>query len=385
VNLSGSKLALLPSCQYFARDDVERRDLETRDAVMGRAGHTVSERIIDGVVIDLPSVIAMHGLTEAEGLTIERKIPAVRDFIEKNRNWSWRSEIAFGYNFETGEGVELPKGEYHRDYRQCPPGFVPMTLDVVGVTQVEVDGIRTPCAFVLDWKWGYGESVDAPRNNGQLCGQALAVAAAYACDLVLVVVAHVRDDIVELKESLFDPVTLAKVHTEGAERIAKIPTSQPQPGSHCTRKFCNAIHACPETVRAMASVEETALAAPAPFKLTPNIVSPEHAAWMIDARAACRKALDIIDDALEHYADEIGGIPHDGGTWQKVLVPTETPDLTVPGAIATLEAMGLGHAVKPSTNWKALGKQAADAREALRVLGALKKNTQARYEDRKAG
>lgn len=375
--LSFSALPLLGACQYWARDDVPRAPSEGNDATrMGNAGHRCCELEVARAWWDADSVFDEYGVAGADRADLALAVEAGVAFITENRRPDWRAEVAYAIDFATGHAVRLPPGEYHRDYRRCPVGYTPGTLDVVW------EPVPGRVVAVLDWKFGFGGHVGDVKENLQLAAQALAAARAHGCEQALLVLVHVRATGAEHHEILFTADDLEAVRLRIVALGAAIATAEPQPGPHCTGRWCPAIVHCPET---QALIAPLALLRPGLAKVarpTLDIQTLEQASAMVDYVALAKGWVRAAEEELHRVADARGGIPRPSGrTWRRSEQVTETADLTVPGALERVEQLGLAARVVKTLPWKALGKDAEAVRTALRAVGALKKGTRVVYDE----
>jgi len=169
---------------------------------------------------------------------------------------------------------------------------------------------------------------------------------------------------------------------ELAELLAAPPTP-PQPGPHCRERYCGARGTCPATQQAMAQ----AAPAPALWRFGAPVDTAEQAAWLLTALDLVEEGIRAERAKLRTFADSIGGIPlANGNVWSAKPKTVEKPDLTVPGAVGELQAMGATSAITMSTTWadieRAIGTSDG-ARETLRAIGAVKTSTYPEYKARK--
>ena len=376
--VSFSALPLLGACQYWARPDVPKpaREDANNDMRMGSAGHRCLELEVRREFYSVLEVAEEYGVAAADLADLEAAVAEGVAFIRENRRPDWQAERAYCIDFESRHAKRLPLGEYHRDYRACPPGYTPGTLDLVW------EEIPGKCVAVLDWKFGFGGHVDKAFENLQLGAQALAAARAHGCEQALVIVAHVKPEGVQLSEVLFDEDALEGVRQKILALAAAIPTAEPRPGPHCTERWCPVVVTCPETQQLIAPL---ALLKPGLAKVvrpTLQIETLEQASAMVDFVELVKGWTKAAEEQLHAVADARGGIPRPGGrTYHRIEQVTETADLSVPGAIERLESLGLAGKIQKTVSWKGLGKAAPEAREALRAVSALKTGKRVVYDE----
>lgn len=372
--VSFSALPLLGACQYFARPEVPRKDSDNDDQRMGRAGHRCLELEVAREFYSFEDVADEHEVNPNDRADLEAAVEEGRRFIALNRRADWRAEAAYAINFETGHAKRL-RTEYHRDYRTCPPGYTPGTLDLVWEP---VPGQRVA---VLDWKFGFGGHVGEASENLQLAAQACAAASAHGCEEALIVIAHVRPSGVELSEVLFTAEMLVKARERILGLFRAIASAEPNPGKHCTEHWCPALAACPATqvlVAPMALLRPGLVKA---LRLTLDLQTREQASALVDFVKIIDAYSETAHETLHAFVDAHGPIPPrlNGKPYARHEQEVETPDLTVPGAVERLEALGLANKIERVTSWKKLGTDAAAAREQLRAVGALKKRKRVVY------
>ena len=98
--------------------------------------------------------------------------------------------------------------------------------------------------------------------------------------------------------------------------VDAVPTSQPQPGSHCTELYCPAKGSCPVTRTALAEVIPAAQLAR--FKFTDQIESMAHASQLLPMMKLADAYTENVRKALQAYAVSHGDIPTtEGKAWGK--------------------------------------------------------------------
>lgn len=132
-------------------------------------------------------------------------------------------------------------------------------------------------------------------------------------------------------------------------------------------------------------------AAPAGIAFLPDPESDAEADWQLVACDLLEELIAAKKKRLEAYADARQGFRRsDGKIWSGQPQPRTSADLTAPGAIQALRALGLEFAVETtvSTSWKAIKELQGErgvtrAKEALGAIDALKTSTSTIYTARK--
>jgi hypothetical protein len=350
MNITGSSLPILSSCQWWARPDVSAPAFQATDAMkLGTAVHAAIEQELLGAgnTLDVaedarPYVDAWLSWWETDG----------REQLGADR---WEAEIPMAYSPNSDTARRLPADARGRRYA-VEPGEIAGTVDAI---RVAANGWAT----VVDWKTGEdfaGLTADA-STNAQLRGYALMAARAHGVENVRVVVARITPAGVRTTTHDLDALDLADAAATLKALVERVPTSHPSPGAHCRR--CRAVAVCPATATATDQLVDATRQAmpagdpPAPVDL---VVTRDNAAPLRERLEAVRAACDAVEAALKAYAEANGGIAlANGKTWRKVVQERSSVKLDGPegaAALAVIDAHGCAEAVDrtPKTSQAAL-------------------------------
>lgn len=108
------------------------------------------------------------------------------------------TEVAYAYNWRTGNARELGRNLGHRNYHLLsePPteDEIPCTIDVIGVGEIHLtDGTVVLRGYAADYKTGH-TTYPAPNEYGQTMLAALCVRSVLSVDSVTVELIHIHDD-----------------------------------------------------------------------------------------------------------------------------------------------------------------------------------------------
>jgi hypothetical protein len=257
-----------------------------------------------------------------------------------------RAEIAFAYNYETGEGRELGELKEARAY-DVTDSEIAGTADLVGVVDATL--------HVYDWKWGYRTLTPAARAL-QLLFLAIAGVKAYDLDGARIAFFRLADDgKFFVDEAYIDAFDLELVADRlaglmrrlyaAAQRVEAGEVLDVELGPHC--QFCQAKASCPGQTSAALAVAGYK----APTELTPEIAAQ---AWA---------ALELYDDISERARKQLrefaklAPIPLPGGKEMRVVDwPHTKVDYTIAHAqlVATFGPELAGDAVKTSISQSAI-------------------------------
>jgi len=199
------------------------------------------------------------------------------------------AEVSFAWSHTLDEGFRLPLLSNPRDYSQAGAGRFAGTADIVAI---ECNGTKR--AYVADWKTG-----DGSNAGPQLRALALMVARAHGLDVVTVEALEVSDMGVRpvCREEL-DAFALDAIAGELGEAIHEINAAEPRPGPHCGELYCPARASCPAGKEA---AEQLVPVTSLTYRMSTDVQSGEHAAWMLDrvrlVEAACKQVKDAIKEA----------------------------------------------------------------------------------------
>lgn len=149
------------------------------------------------------------------------------------------SEVAFAYNWKTGEARELGRG-LHRNYSMCTPDEIPGTIDAVGLSPASI--------YLGDYK---GWALVKARDNAQLLFAALCGTKVFDRDTAEMEIINVRGsdnwrskatvdvfDLAVFADKLRDTMTIVEAVKGGAVLNPSVVE-----GDHC--RYCPAYDSCP--------------------------------------------------------------------------------------------------------------------------------------------
>lgn len=362
---SPSKVGLAEVCQFpWSRFSPRWPERTTSIfAGFGSAVGKVGELHASGEAVDLDAIAVEHKLTPGQvaafrlcaGHVIERLDELKADASVTDL----RAEVPFAWHAVEDAGRECgarAPGGRATDERD---GERSGTVDIV----YRVGGRLV----ILDWKTGPRAREHRPRETPQLVMYGLAAARAHGDREVMLVLAHVDVDGVDLVADVLDLWELDAAALRFRALFSRLAADDivPTPGPHCVDMYCPIVSVCPVTVAAMREIERAAEAPPLALSMPDQITSPEHAAQirvrlkMVEEACKVTKAL-----ALEPYVRRNGPLPlGNGKVWGAVQNDgRETVDLAKPGALDVLTkhlgAFGVDAAVERSTSKTAIHQAA---------------------------
>lgn len=327
MNVTGSSLPLLRSCQWWARPEVQApRTQEVTEAMeIGTQVHALIESHLmkTAAPIDTTSTEAF----DLYGVWLEWWQQYGIELA------SWQAEVAYAYR--PADDTSRCLGVSMARKYEVEAGEIAGTIDALHVSRDK--------AIVIDWKTGMdfaGLTADA-SENWQLRLYALAVSRAHKVDAVQVMIVRVTPYGVRHTEYLLDAMELDAIAAEVAALVGAVPASKPQPGLYCRR--CRAVAVCPATAEAtvaLAPVEPVSIA----------ITSPEQASAALVRLRQVQAACEQMEALLKTYAQENKGIAlPNGKRWTQVPQERESISLTGPdyaAGMAALQAVGADKAVE---------------------------------------
>lgn len=299
MRVTGSKLALLAECGYWARDGVEWQNPTSEAASFGTTLHAMFEAVVEGrePKTDDPAVAAVF----------ERH---VAPWLNANRRAGWRAEVPFAIDAILGTARELPKTS-HRDYSTARTDEVCLTTDLCYMAEDEAG----PFGCVDDLKWS-GFHGDALRAGEQLAAQAVAIAGAWGVD-------RVRARAIRVSETELDDATevywLDLFELEAAKAnighlVARIAEAIPQPGAHCKGRWCPALASCPATTALVEQIVPADALARKEWRFTPQIESADHLQRLLTMVPIAKEYLERVGSAIAAYVKEGPVTATDGTT-----------------------------------------------------------------------
>lgn len=321
-----------------------------------------------------------------------------------------RAEVAFAYDTATRKGRELvdPPGWDLRWYADPEkraayegPGGPIRATEIPGRIDLLCTGFDAAgdmFGWIRDYKFhfGPGEPKDA---QGQLAFCALAIASTFDLTRVSASAVHIWEDRDVTEEFLLRTTHDGEVSTTlGPNDVGQIaawvdtlarPAANdltPHHGPHCTGRDCPAVAACP--VMGELAVQVLPAETLVRRRIAGPIETNDDAAFALLAADLFIEVGEQLKARAKTYADEYEGVRlSDGSVFSGKLIPVTKPDLSVPGAIAVMEELGLAESITRSTAWTEAKKHGGAAlekslRTRLAEIGAVKHSTQMRYEAR---
>lgn len=228
---SASALALLPICQYWARDEVKWDwDPPGPAAAFGTTVHGLAEAFIKGD--GNATINGKATITPGDDEKLIAVWGVLRDWLDQDRT-GWQAEVKFIWShiFDTSRIVTL---DGPREYGRLATGEISGTADIVCV--------RGDTVTVYDLKTG-----KAPASSYQAQMQALGLFAARAFKVprARTVIVKVTDKKVTQYAEELDARMLNAITRDLRSLFLDIPTAEPRTGGHCLSMYCKARKSCP--------------------------------------------------------------------------------------------------------------------------------------------
>jgi hypothetical protein len=312
------------------------------------------------------------------------------DLLREYEGYEIAAEPAYVYGFTPrGVIVRFLGIDIGRNYGELQFDEIPCSLDVVI--------LQGQKAIVPDWKTGSPSNVEPAKTNTQLALGAVCVAQHHGCTEVEVQLRY-PDGFVD--RHTYDAFDLLDIESQLNDLIVKCNDDpQPQPGLHCTSKWCPIRATCPATQATLAALPENH-AVDLVKAAGGSITGPGHAGTLYHRAQAARALLDRVDAAIKAYVDEHGPVPLGDGKEYALVDETResisasdpeeihrhtslTPEEFAPLIRVSVPKTGLEKAVKASVP---KGKTAAwnAVMESLRGAGLTKPTTIQRHKVRNA-
>lgn len=311
MKVSGSKLALLPHCAYYARPDVTWDRDEAGDAArFGNVIHTLAEWHLRDRPTPIDEAMALHGVDDAERPRVVRVWAQALDYTTTHRRLGWRPEVALAWDVRADTARELASTG-HRDYSTATEDEVCSTADVV-----TMDG---DVAEVRDWKTGQS-SLDSYEAQAAILS--LAWARVTDAERARAVFTRFSDD-GEPEERVwtFDALALDAISQDFAMRLlaAKALATQPQPGPHCSDLYCPARASCPATLSVVRSNEDLA---PLAALVQTAITTPAQAGEAYRKLRLVKDAVKVVEDQIKRVVADCGSAPTAPGKAIRIVSQT---------------------------------------------------------------
>lgn len=341
MRASASRLPLLMSCAYPARDDVRVPKSTSAAGDKGAARHRILEGELYGRVA-LAAPIHAEDIAAAELADAEAFLANAGawcdELLSQARSGTVFPEIAYVYDAQTDRARVSPHTRSHDDPDHRADREIRCIADVVWTStdgQLHVD----------DYKTGRIENVEPAGDNWQMRALGLAAARAEDARSVTVRVIAVDDEgrCRVASQATFDEWDLEEIAASLRQLVASIPTAQPTPGTWCRRKWCALAGLCPATVDVASQAIAPVLPAPPTEASYPIIATPlsaTHAAYLLVVLDLVKAFSAELERNLKAYAKEHPIPTGDGRTWGPVLSPTTSIE-TSDAAVAVLsQALG---------------------------------------------
>jgi hypothetical protein len=394
-----SLLPLMAKCLHHMRDDVERPTVQEPSAEANKGNLCHGSIFLFGN--EPPSTPEQS--EQFDGLALRY---GVNDETEREQAWlwltswyahplsreKWAHEQAMAINVVTSEGRLLDVLD--RKYVGIDPACdLPGTCDRFKTTDDEV--------WVLDNKFGRHANLTPIEHNRQLRGYAVTLCRYFKRSQARIFLAVTNDEGTTVTEHVLYSWDLEELADELRELPAKVPTAEPQPGSHCTELYCPIRATCKAT---RADVQSIVKQEPAEPVFTVVIESHEQIAQGLPKIGRLEAFVEHWKAAARDYVDKNGPTPlPDGRAWGKVPVDredvaTDGPDGAEAAALlatpdALVEGLCFKEAIETKTvvtkkaiegvfrlHGKPIGAGVKDVMSRLRARGLTRGWTMYRYE-----
>lgn len=395
MRASASRLPLLLSCAYPARDDVRVPDAPSAAGDRGTARHRILEAELVARLTLATGPVLVEGAADLEDpVTFVQNagswLDALLSQAETGKVWP---EQVYVYDVQADTARTSPHKRSHDDPQHRADREIRCIADVVWMSSF--DGH----VHVDDYKTGRIENVDPAGENAQMRALGLAVARALGVYSVTVRVIAVDDDgrCRVASEATLEEWDLEEIAASLRSLAARVPHAQPTPGTWCRRKWCALAGLCPATVNIASQAIAPVLPAPPTEASYPIIATPlsaTHAAYLLVVLDLVTAFAKELEKNLKSYAKEHPIPTGEGRTWGPVLTPVtsiETSDAAVAvlsqalGAKVTealgITKAGIERAAKAVTK---RGEGAALVRKimaSLEEVGAVKQGNRTEYTE----
>jgi hypothetical protein len=307
--VTASKIALFRRCQWWATEGATWFQSSRDDAHMGHATHAANEARQAGVTPDPEALAKLHGVKDKASLR------ARIEQLQKMRIPSLaQAEVAFAWDPYTDTAHPLINQKGARDYSMATDLEVCGTSDLVFFDLWDANLLR-----VDDLKSGYMSSLVDHQDQMQFLG--LAAARAWHVDRVTLRVWGLSgEDEPKATETTVYDYELDEIAADLRAMFSAFDEADPvsikaHPGPHCADHFCPARVGCPawdQAANALVPAEELVPA----YRLTGPIATKEEATYRLRLLPLLKKAVGDYEQQLKEFADEVGGIETEGGTWK---------------------------------------------------------------------
>ncbi|GAC1536031.1 MAG: hypothetical protein NVS3B1_30230 [Marmoricola sp.] len=226
MRVSASKAALLSACAFPFREGTSWVKEQGRSAINGDRFHRAMASYLATGVRPVETGRRLKWL--------EDRLDHAIAWVDTNRSPTWRAEVAYTYDPQTGMGRILGY-DIGREYEKH--GKLPH--EIVG--SADIAGMEGETVLVADWKTGRSISDDVWSQMEWLCLMAArATGAWHARALVL----HATDYGIVPAERIYDDVALARIAAQLRVDVGAIEDAWPVAGPHCDACYCPARAGC---------------------------------------------------------------------------------------------------------------------------------------------
>jgi hypothetical protein len=372
-----SKLALAEACAFPWHPQLAPAwpvDPPSSDAAFGTAFHRAMQcaAVLGVSPTILEAIVEENGITPGDQTKLLGCVEVGVELLEQSEPHFRASEVSILYDVEKDTARLLPEA-LERD--EIPPGFIHGTVDLL---EQHVPSV----AVIIDWKTGERSAVELDvREDWQLRTYALMAARALGVAAVEIEIRHVTEAGVVPDRHRLDGFDLADARGKLRRLLAQVDAGgAPNPGRHCTTRYCPMVGACPATQKALAEVQQS-LEAQIPM----GLVIRNH-----DEARQVRVGLKVVEKALEQYKAALHAYVDQHGAFE--LAPdvlygrTETAgdrriDAGVAGAIDAINdhfEEDADIALEVSTSFAAIDRaaRATAKRKGIAGKGAVKQVTE---------
>lgn len=323
--LTGSRAPLWHRCMFWARADVYHtlpKQEGSGEANLGSAFHELAEGegeeepasedradaiedLLDDALDDLWSkgasklsdVCQRWGLTPEQAASLRHRFGLFQAWWKNfHQHLDWQHEVPFAFDTRTGKARRLA-AKAHRDYGECAPTEIPMTLDAIAYDP------RRRLVLVVDFKTG--REIDPAHRSFQLKLGGLCCSLVYHVSDAEVFMVKASDTAVDTTTARLDSIDIQGYEAQLVDRFRRMPMAEPEPGPHCSKLRCPARSVCPAGRDA---IVQLAPAAARRFPLIGPITSPEHAQYLLGVRAMVPAFMKEIMSRIKAEVDRFGKV-----------------------------------------------------------------------------
>jgi hypothetical protein len=322
--LTGSRTPLWHWCMFWARPDVFNtlpKQEGSGAANLGNAFHELAEGeddepssedrvdviedLLDDALDDLWSkgaaklseVCQKWGLTPEQAASLRHRFDIFQEWWKEfHQHLDWQHEVPFAFDTRTGKARRLGS-KAHRDYSDCKPTEIPMTLDAIAYDP------KRRLVIVVDFKTG--RETDPAHRSFQLKLGALCCSLVYHVSHAEVFMIKVSDTAVDPTMARLDSIDIQGYEAQLVDRFRRMPMAEPEPGPHCSKLRCPARSVCPAGRDA---IVQLAPAAARKFPLVGPIKSPEHTQYLLGIKAMVPEFVKAIMTRIKAEVDRVGKI-----------------------------------------------------------------------------